>query len=53
MRIRYSISQWNFTHYTRIPELEELLPLIRQQGYGVELWPRCHDEEDLYGPAGR
>jgi len=53
MRIRYSISLWNFTHYTHIPNLERIVPLVREQGYGIELWGRSQDEEDLYDEIGR
>lgn len=53
MRIRYAISLWNFTHYTRVPNLERVIPEIRRQGYGVELWGFSHDETDLFDEAGR
>lgn len=53
MRIRYSISLWNFTHYTHFPNLERIIPPIREQGFGIELWGRHYDELDLYDAAGR
>lgn len=51
MKIRYSISLWNFTHYTASPSLEHLIPMVREQGYGIELWPQSTDGRDLYSPA--
>jgi len=53
MRIRYSISLWNFTHYAAVSSLERLIAGVREQGYGIELWPRCVGEDDLYDRVGR
>jgi sugar phosphate isomerase/epimerase len=52
MQIHYSISLWNFTHYFNAPSLEQVLDLVRAQGYGIELWGGWRDEPDLYAPAG-
>ncbi len=49
MKIRYSISLWNFGHYARVSSLEQELGKIRALGYGVELWGRWRGIEDLYG----
>ena len=53
MRIDYSISLWNFTHYCDAPSLERVLTLVREQGYGIELWGTWRDETDLYSEVGR
>jgi sugar phosphate isomerase/epimerase len=52
MHIDYSISLWNFTHYAISPGLEQIVDLVRSQGYGIELWGAWRDEPDLYAPAG-
>jgi sugar phosphate isomerase/epimerase len=53
MRIQYAISLWNFGHYARVGSLEQELGKIRKLGYGVELWGRWHDIQDLYGESQR
>ncbi len=53
MPIEYSISLWNYTHYAAAPSLERILALVREQGYGIELWGSCRDEADLYDETGR
>ena len=53
MKIDYSISLWNYTHYASAPSLERILARVREQGYGVELWGAWRDEPDLYGQAAR
>jgi sugar phosphate isomerase/epimerase len=52
MHIDYSISLWNFTHYVSSPTLEQIVNLVRDQGYGIELWGAWRDEPDLYAAAG-
>jgi len=53
MAIRYSISLWNFTHYAKPLSLERIIDNVRQQGFGIELWPSHPGEEDLYDAIGR
>ena len=53
MRIRYSISLWNFGHYTHIPSLERAIEHVREEGYGIELWGKCDGEDDIYDERGR
>ena len=53
MKIQYSVSLWNFTHYAHAPNLERVIAGVREQGYGIELWGRSFDENDLYDKAGR
>lgn len=48
MKIQYSISLWNFSHYARVASLEQELGRIRELGYGVELWGQWRDIRDLY-----
>ncbi|MBI5305686.1 MAG: sugar phosphate isomerase/epimerase [Chloroflexi bacterium] len=52
MQIDYSISLWNYTHYANAPSLERILALVREQGYGIELWGAWRDENDLYSDVG-
>ena len=40
MDISYSVSLWNFTHYAEPPDLAQCVAMVREQGYGIELWPR-------------
>ena len=53
MRIQYAISLWNFRHYARVGSLEQELDQIRTLGYGVELWGKWRNIEDLYGESQR
>jgi sugar phosphate isomerase/epimerase len=53
MRIQYSISLWNYSHYASLQSLEHELALIRAQGYGVELWSPWRGEADLFDQVGR
>ena len=51
MRIQYSISLWNYSHYATVGSLEQELGRIRASGYGVELWGRWRGERNLYHPS--
>jgi sugar phosphate isomerase/epimerase len=53
MKIQYSISLWNYSHYADVGSLEQELGRIRALGYGVELWGRWRGERDLYHPSER
>ena len=53
MHIEYSISLWNYIHYTGVQSLEREIALIRGQGYGVELWSAWREERDLFDAVGR
>ena len=53
MQIRYAVSLWNYSHYVDVPSLERVLALLRDQGYGVELWSPWREERDLFDPVGR
>jgi sugar phosphate isomerase/epimerase len=53
LRIEYSISLWNYRHYAALGGLEHQIALIRQQGYGVELWSDWHAGGDLFDEGNR
>ena len=53
MQIRYAVSLWNYSHYADVPSLERVLALLRDQGYGVELWGPWREERDLFDLVGR
>lgn len=53
MQIRYAVSLWNYGHYANVPSLERVLALLRDQGYGVELWGAWQEERDLFDLVGR
>jgi len=53
MKITYSISLWNFYHYSRQPSLERVIQTVRQAGYGIEIWGAWGDELNLYDAVGR
>lgn len=55
MPIRYAISLWDFDHYTFVPPIEELIPMIRQAGFGLELWSSWHHgrDVDFFSPEWR
>ena len=53
MNITYSISQWNYFHYSSQASLERVIEAVRRQGYGFELWGSWGDETDLYDELGR
>ena len=53
MLIRYAVSLWNFTHYSRSPSLERAIASVREQGYGVEVWGKWQEETDLFDEIGR
>lgn len=52
MHFTYSISLWNYTHYSTLPPLEQVLASLRAQGYGVELWSDWQGR-DLFDPSER
>ncbi len=56
------MSQWNYRHYSNVPSLERVIELLREQGYGIELWAGWQesgiakwgaDEADLFDEVGR
>jgi len=53
MRIKYSVSLWNYFHYASVPSLERIIMLLREQNYGIELWPSWKEEKDLFDEVGR
>ena len=53
MLIQYSVSLWNYNHYAHVPSLERVLGFLRDQDYGVELWPVWREEKDLFDLVGR
>ena len=53
MRIRYSVSLWNYSHYTHVPSLERIITLLREQDYGIELWGSWKETKDLFDEVGR
>ena len=53
MHIEYAISLWNYFHYANLQSLERELALIRDQGYGVEVWGWWQAEKDLFDEVGR
>ena len=53
MELRYSVSQWNYRHYASVPSLERVIELLREQGYGIELWAGWREETDLFDEVGR
>jgi sugar phosphate isomerase/epimerase len=54
MRIKYSVSLWNYSHYANVPSLERIITLLREQGYGIELWGSWRgDKKDLFDEVGR
>jgi len=38
MDIRYSVSLWNFYHYSPRPDLGEIATRLHSEGYGLEMW---------------
>jgi sugar phosphate isomerase/epimerase len=53
MQIEYSVSIWNHTHHAAVGSLEEEIALIREHGFGVELWGSWRHEDDLYSEENR
>jgi sugar phosphate isomerase/epimerase len=53
VRISYSVSLWNYTHYADAPSLERICASLREYGYGIEVWPAWHDDKDLFDVPGR
>ncbi len=54
MNIRYAVSLWDFDHYTFVPPIEALIPMIRESGFGLELWSAWHhDQSDFFSPEWR
>ncbi len=54
MRIKYSVSLWNYSHYAHVPSLEGIITLLREQYYGIELWGSWREEKkDLFDEVGR
>ncbi len=53
MGIDYRISTWDYLFYHRPGTLEGVIGEIRDAGYGVEVFPRWFDEDDLFKPIYR
>ena len=53
MAARYSVALWNYRHYTNVPSLERIIARLREQDYGIELWPSFGDEKNLLDEVGR
>ncbi len=53
MDLNYRISLWNYFHYHQPGSLEKVIDSIREAGYGVEIWERWFQREDLFGPLHR
>jgi sugar phosphate isomerase/epimerase len=63
VKIQYAISLWNYFHlsaYAKVPSLEDICALLREQGYGLEAWGGWlegwggwEEERNLFGPIGR
>ncbi len=53
METNYRLSLWNYLFYHNPGTLERVIAEIRDAGYGVELFPRWFDEENLYDPINR
>ena len=47
MRIDYAISTWNFTHFSTVHPFAEQVPVLLEQGLGVEFWNPLWDGTDL------
>jgi len=52
VEIKYSISLWNYFHYTGSPDLSQVISHVREQDCGIELWG-FYKGESLYDEAGR
>jgi sugar phosphate isomerase/epimerase len=53
MEMHYRVSLWNYLFYHRPGSLERVVEDVRDAGYGVELFPRWFDEDNLYDPVYR
>jgi sugar phosphate isomerase/epimerase len=53
MKIQYSVSMWNFYHYSNVPGPEQFIPMLHELGYGIELWSKWKEALDLFSAEGR
>jgi sugar phosphate isomerase/epimerase len=53
LQIETAVSLWNFGHYRNVKSLPEELAVLKELGYGVELWNTFPGEEDLFGEQKR
>jgi sugar phosphate isomerase/epimerase len=53
LQIDTAVSLWNYGHYRNLKSLPEELALLRELGYGVELWSSFPGEDDLFGERAR
>ena len=53
MQLQYAMSMWNFKHYADKLSLERLAELIRELGWGFEVWAEWEDEHNLFDEIGR
>ena len=51
--MKYSVSLWNYRQYANVPSLERIIASLREQDYGIEIWPSFGDERDLLDEVGR
>lgn len=59
MKVHYAVSLWNYFHYTgrsvpplqrtNVPSLDRIVALLREHGYGLELWASSEEDYDLVG----
>jgi sugar phosphate isomerase/epimerase len=53
MKHNYRISLWNYFHYKAPGALERVIGSIREEGYGVEIWPAWFEENNIFDPVHR
>lgn len=53
IQIKYSISLWNYLHYPDAPDIETVIKLLSEQGYGIELWQSWGNGKNLLDQAER
>jgi sugar phosphate isomerase/epimerase len=53
MKHNYRISLWNYFHYHAPGVLERVIGSIRDEGYGVEIWPGWFEENNIFDPIHR
>jgi sugar phosphate isomerase/epimerase len=51
IQIKHSVSLWNYFHYMKTPGLNHTIELLRQWNFGIELWNRFGEHEDLFSKS--
>ncbi len=48
MNLKFSLSMWNFSHFSKLIPLEEITEFARENNFGLEIWQDYGEWTDLF-----